>query len=493
MNLLVFDHASRFEYDAWETLGNDGWNWDSIFESMQRASNFTQSPPPFDYTGEAVAKGGPVQYAINDNILEHQKTFLPAMKKLGVPNNLESLDGDPLGAMFQPSSVHRQGVHYTRSYSVSYLATAGRNLQVVTNATVAKINIQAGRATGVTLQNGTVITAKKEVILSAGTMKSPGVLELSGIGNKTILQKAGITPVIDLPGVGENLQDHLRIQNNYELKPNTIGADILRFNTTYASEQRALYNAGKRSLYDATANGFAFLNWNQMFGAETDRKLVALAKKVVGASRSPIDAVKLDYLTKAQSRSVPQAEIILSDGYLGVRGYPAPTNGSQGRVFVTLIAGVQHPFSKGSVHINTTNPTGAPLIDPKYLGNEYDLEATKLSAQYLRKLANTAPLNGSWTAEFEPGPSVVTDADWASYVRNSTWTIYHPAGTCAMLPKEDGGVVDSTLKVYGVSNLRVVDASIMPILISAHIQTAVYGIAERAADFIVDEWSYRKS
>jgi choline dehydrogenase-like flavoprotein len=331
------------------------------------------------------------------------------------------------------------------------------------------------------LANGTVINATQEVILSAGSFLSPGLLEMSGIGNKTILAAAGIKQLIDLPGVGENLQDHIRIQTSYQVKENYTSFDILRYNTTYATEQLQLWIDGKYSIYDYTGSAYTFMTWKQAIG--NDSTLRALAKAAVGSSKHPADTKKLEWMS---DHTIPQLEVIMSDGYTGVKGYPANGTTLFGKGFFSLLAAVVHPFSRGTVHINASDPLGKPIIDPNYLSNDYDLQAAIAATKKCRQIALTPPLRDVWDSEYEPGlDNVNTDAEWKDFVLNTTLTIYHPVGTCAMLPRKDGGVVDAKLKVYGTRNLRVVDASIMPVLISAHLQTAVYGIAEMAADIII--------
>lgn len=185
-------------------------------------------------------------------------------------------------------------------------------------------------------------------------------------------------------------------------------------------------------------------------------------------------------------RSVPQVEIIYSDGYTGVKGYPNVESPLYGKGFFTLIAGLMHPLSRGSVHVNPADPLGKPVIDPRFLDNEYDMEALVEILKFCRRIARAEPLFSTLVGEYEPGEELVqTDEDWRAYVRNTTLTVFHPMGTAAMLPRKDGGVVDSKLTVYGTANLKVVDASIIPVEISAHPQTAVYGIAERAAEIII--------
>lgn len=483
LNLMTWDRGSIKDYDAWEELGNPGWNWESIQAAMLKVENFVPSP---EYVGGGVGKRGLIQTLINRILPTQQLSFIPTLNGLGVKSNLASLDGHLIGVMRQPTNIRESD--YTRSYSTSYLAAAGKNLIVLLSTRVAKVNFDGTTASGVTLEDGTIIAATKEVILSAGTFQSPGLLELSGIGNSDVLSAAGVTEVIsDLPGVGENLQDHTRIQSAYQLVPDFVSFDRLRYNATYAAEQLELYNANLTSAYDYTGSGYAYLNWSQVSTATND-DLLALAHQSANLS-NPIDAKKLAYLSDPKlTPLMSQLEIIFSDGYTGVKGYPASGTPLFGAEFFSLLAASVHPFGRGSVHITSTNITIAPAIDPNYLSTPYDLNTMIVAAKYLRTIASSDPLSAIWASEFEPGPAVATDADWEAYARTNTLSIYHPVGTCAMLPREDGGVVDPALRVYGVSGLRVVDASVIPIIPGAHIQTAVYGIAERAADIIVAAW-----
>ncbi|CAI0645559.1 unnamed protein product [Colletotrichum noveboracense] len=483
LNLMSYDRSAAEEYDSWEALGNAGWNWETMIAAMKKSENFTGINTD-TYGSEGVGDSGPVKAVINRIIPEHQETWIPTMNTLGIKTNLESLGGNPLGVMYQPSSI--DATHYNRSYSANaYVPIAGSNLEILSDTTVVKVNLeQVGdeqQATGVTLQDGTVIAANKEVILSAGSIQSPGLLELSGIGQASVLNSSGIAQVIDLPGVGENLQDHLRIQSSYQLKPEYTSFDILRSNTTYAAEQLALWNAGEVSLYDYTGSGYTFTTWAQALG--NDSQMVALAKEAAGEDPSKVDAKKLEFMTNS---AIPQLEVIFSDGYTGVKGYPASTSPLFGKGFFTLIAAIMHPMSRGNIHINPADTTGKPIINPNYFAHEHDLEAAIQAIKYCRKIATTEPMASIWDSEYEPGLDVVqTDEQWKEFALNTTLSIFHPVGTCSMLPKEDGGVVDADLKVYGTSNLRVVDASVIPLLVSAHVQTAVYGIAEIAAERII--------
>ena len=218
LNYMVWNRASAPEYDVWETLGNPGWNWDSMLAGMAKSENFTGVDSQ-DYGHIGRGTEGPTHNVVERYRTEQVQAWVPTLESLGLSHNLESLGGHPIGAMLQPSSINPD--NYTRSYSAnSYLPRVGPKLSLLLSTRVEKINLETlykglGRrrrskdgvvATGVTLQDGSVITARKEVILSAGSLQSPGILELSGIGQKSVLDAVGIEQVLDIPGVGENFQ-----------------------------------------------------------------------------------------------------------------------------------------------------------------------------------------------------------------------------------------------------------------------------------------------
>lgn len=454
---------------------------------MLEAENFQREDGEAQYGEEGVAYGGPIETALIEDPPPHVRAGIPTLEALGLERNLESLNGDNLGAMYQPVT-HRLSNH-TRSYAVDYLPRAGANLVILPNTTVSRLVLSENgtTVTGVELSSGKKIRATKEVILSAGSLLSPKILELSGIGRKDILLKAGIEPKVDLPGVGENLQDHLRIQTTYELLPNITGLDILRYNQTRAAAELALWQKGQTSLYQSSGSAYGFLQWPQTTSNTTN--LLNLAHSVANKS-NPIDRAKLAFLSDPASR-VPDLQVVFGDGYIGTRGYPSNTTAGYGKSYATLLGGIMHPFARGSVHIRSANASVPPVIDPRYLSNAFDLAATIQAAKFLRQMGSTAPFKDLWVKEYDPGLETQTEAQCEEYVRGEASTFYHPLGTCAMLPREDGGVVDAELKVYGVEGLRVVDASVVPILISGNIQTAVYGVAERGARIVAREYGGR--
>lgn len=243
MNYMVWNRASAPEYDSWEPLGNPGWNWTTLLSGMMKSENFTGIDTE-DYGNIGRGTEGPIHNHIGRYRSEQLLSWVPTMESLGHVHNIESLGGGPIGAMLQSSSVNPD--NYTRSYSAnSYLPRAGSNLEVSVSTRVAKVNFATGSqnltATGVTLEDGTVIEATKEVILSAGSLQSPGILELSGIGQKEVLDTVGIEQIIDLPGVGENLQGQYCPWN---LKHDPRGDDSHGINTREDSTSRRCHIYG---------------------------------------------------------------------------------------------------------------------------------------------------------------------------------------------------------------------------------------------------------
>lgn len=339
------------------------------------------------------------------------------------------------------------------------------------------------------MANGTVILASQEVILSAGAIQTPNLLERSGIGRASVLRAANISQLIDLPGIGENYNDHLRLQLVYQLKPQYRGSDLLKYNATASAEELAKWRAGLPSLMDDTARPYAFANWEQVFlgNISEAERLVALAHSSASDLPStPGLKTKLSFLTNP---SVPQVEVIFSDGFSG--GYLSPSDPLYSQVpkphFFTLVVAIQHPLSTGSVHIDASSPLhGNPVINPKFLANEYDIQSCIAALKFARRIALSEPLRSVWVNEYRPGLDVVrTDEEWRAYVINTVESIWHPTSTAAMLPRREGGVVDGKLRVYGTEGLRVVDASVFATQLGAHTQTAVYGVAERAAEIVV--------
>ncbi|KAL2268823.1 hypothetical protein VTJ83DRAFT_3669 [Remersonia thermophila] len=515
VNLLTWNRASAPEYDAWESLGNPGWNWRTLSAAMEKAETYVNGPP-------GSGTDGPVKAALSRFVPEHQAVFVPAVAARfpQLPHNQDSLQGNPIGVMSQPGSIDPGP--YNRSYSANaYLPLAGPNLEVLTDAPAAKVNLArldgdgkgkgkdkgkengkgkgkggqdgpddaAYTATGITLQNGTVLTARRGVVLSAGAINTPQLLELSGIGRQEVLGAAGIPQLVDLAGVGERYQEHPRVQISFALREGIAAADWLGVNATLAAEEWAKRLRGEPGFYDDSGAEYVFADWGRAVETPGEAaELARLARRVVGAGPG-VDAELKKQLQLLGDARVPQVELIYSPRYTGAKGYPPAGHPLRGRGFFTILGGLMHPLSRGSVHVDPSDPAGKPpVLNPGLVGNEYDLAGLVALLKLARRLAQAPEVRALWEVEYEPGEDAVrTDEDWKAYVRNVTETVFHPTGSAAMRPRRDGGVVDARLTVYGTTNLKVADASIIPVQMSAHPQTIVYGIAERAAGIMIAE------
>lgn len=218
INLLGYDRAAKADFDAFQEMGNPGWNWSTMHSAMEAVEHFQQTPAEGSAGLRGVGEDGPINFLVNRHLPPQNEAYFPAMENLGLNQSLGFLDGDMLGYTHHTSNILRS--NYTRSYSTAFLATAPENLHWMVDTMVAKVNMdQFGCATGVTLKDGTVFSAAKEVILSAGTLQSPQLLELSGIGNATLLTAAGIDTIIDMPSVGEHLVSGYMLAIGETVKP----------------------------------------------------------------------------------------------------------------------------------------------------------------------------------------------------------------------------------------------------------------------------------
>lgn len=495
LNFLVWDRAAKAEYDAWEELGNKGWNWQMMNKYMRKAEMFTTSksiedPVLIQNHQNQYGFQGPIKISLPQYITHQLIYWIPALRSIGLKLNTAPLSGNNLGASIQPSDIDPT-LQIRTSSTVAYLQPNKQrpNLKVLVSATVEKIIFEQSlndtsclTAHGAIFSKGThIYTAKasKEVIVSGGSVNTPKLLELSGIGRTDVLQAAGVKQLINLPGVGENLQDHTYTTLAYELDQGEVTLDTLRFNMTFSAEQEARRNQGKPSISGTVASTFGYLTLPQLIpDASKMTSIIDSAHTFVSSAKYPFKKTlmkQLEYLTKYIDL-ISQMEVVGINGYFATSGKPG-----DGKTYMTLLAAQQHLLSRGSIHITSSDPMQSPRIQPNYFHAPFDLDVSSYGTQFLRKIGNSSPYKDHFIKkEVIPG----TQIDLREYTRDTFVTEYHPIGTASMLPKEDGGVVDAKLKVYGTTNLRIVDASIIPLHISAHIQCTVYGIAEYAADII---------
>ncbi|KAH7337859.1 alcohol oxidase [Rhizoctonia solani] len=505
INLMALDRASKIEYDAWAELGNPGWNWHDLLPYMKAAEHFTGIDPfRVNSTGAnpddifpSQGTNGPIAASFNTWYSDIVVPYRETMANLDVPINFDPDSGDPFGLYNSATAVNR--TTGTRSYAANtYFAyNSGRtNLVVLTEAQATRIefkNSKTGKpngkltATGVSFLQKSIsytVKAKKEVILAAGAFQTPQLLELSGIGNSTILRQSGITPLVDLPGVGENLQDHLLVPSTYELKSGITTLDILRNNATYAAAAQAQYATTHDGIYTSTTSMLSFLNLDYITTSTQSSNLIAeLDREIAADEVTALQKAQYEIQKGWLKKQVGNLEVVLTQGYGGTGTPKANTS------YASIQMVIQHPFSRGNVHINSSDQLAYPKIDPNYFSKSIDLGILVQALKFGLKISQTEPLVSLVVTRQDPPPETTSDEAYTEYVKANVRTIFHPIGTAALAPREIGGVVDTSLKVYGTSNVRVAHASIIPIHIGTHISRTVYGIGERAAAIIAKDLS----
>ncbi|KAJ6490230.1 GMC oxidoreductase [Mycena vitilis] len=494
MNFCAWIKPPAADIDAFEKLGNFGWNWEEYKKYSQRSETF--HPPaqeqmdlyPHTYDTELHGTSGP----IHTTIPFHYHALDELFQQTLVSKGLKSID-DPYGGNLNGTWIANANLDprtWTRSYAATgYLMPAQdrSNLTVLTEATVTRILFDdpvAGQqltAKGVEFVHNdstSQVNAKNEVILCAGTIQSPQILELSGIGRPEILEKIGVEMKIQLEGVGENVQDHTFVGVSFELTGSPDTYDRMR-DPEYMAEALRLYEQGLGP-QRVGITSFAYIPLSTAT-AEAE-ELIHGAAECIAASDdvSPGRREQLDLqLENLRDDNGVDLEIIAFPGFFTKISIPEPK-----KTYVTILCVLNHPLSRGTIHAKSANPFDLPTVDPCYFENDFDLEILVQHIKYARTMVETEPFKSGVVREIDPGPDCVSDEEIREYIKNTHGTSWHTVGSCSMLPRDKQGVVDPELQVYGTNNLRIVDISIVPIHIAAHTQATAYMIAEKAADLI---------
>ncbi|KIK64396.1 hypothetical protein GYMLUDRAFT_240943 [Collybiopsis luxurians FD-317 M1] len=515
INFLALTRANKDEYDAIERFGNPGWNWESMLKCMKKSENTILSPtdPPFRNPEERTAyacqayewngQEGPVFKTFPTFQSDVQAKIFDSFKNIGVHWNPDGNNGNIVGVTTNLSTVDPGTMTRSSAYTAYFQPNAERkNLLVLTKAQVVKILFEPSekglqKATGVEFivhddeaafgdrQILSIKDVSRDIVLSAGSFQSPQILELSGIGSPDVLAKHGIECIVPLPGVGENLQDHICIRTLAELSEDCETVDEL--NEPEGMERhRQLYSERKGHLASVSRVAFAFIPLSHLMDSEETSKYLKHA--TVEQEQERTSSLALNNGHKRRSEVLrkwiaddrqAQAEIINHGGHQASLA-PIP-----GKKYTTFTAVLMHPLSRGTVHISSIDPLAPPEIDPNYFSNEGDLDLLLKALKFTLNLHKTSPLS-QLVKELmvPPAESLETDEKLKEWVRKECRHVYHPVGTLAMIPREDGGVVDSRLRVYGTCNLRVADCSILPLEMACHTQSVAYGIGEKAAEII---------
>jgi choline dehydrogenase len=511
INLLFWTHASRKDIDNWGALGNKGWSWNAILPYFERSEKYiapserTAKDLSTSYIDPAIhGEAGPIFNGFPEVHGEFDVAWPTTYANLGLGVGGDPKDGLALGGY--TNLININPASNSRSYAATayYVPAKERpNLHVITNAVVSQIlfgetdwHHKEPRATGVSYSiNGTnySVNVKKEVILSAGTFGSPQILELSGIGSKKELEKLGVKMVIDNANVGENLQDHIYVPIGYEATDGIFTFDSFRDPAVVeaAFEQ---YTANGTGPLATGAASSALLSYSQILGksgkpslqGDVHDELHSLAPGVIEQYELMIADLLDPNECIAQELDVPGGmSPQLANDTTKLFATTSPGN------YFSILGVLEHPFSRGSVHVASVDVNEHPVIDPRYLSHPADAEILSKIALHLQVVATTAPLSnklkGNGTV-YQPGYVALDEENVEAFVRENVQSEFHPIGTCAMLPRDKGGVVDEKLRVYGAKGLRVVDASVFPLLPRANLQTLVYAVAERAAEWILEDY-----
>ncbi len=439
INGLIFIRGQKEDYDGWRDLGNPGWGWDDVLPYFKKAEgNDRLGEPLHSKTGPLKASSIPKKHALVE-------AFIKAANALGVPTTEDFNNLTQEGVGYFQLSTHK-GLRC--SAAVAYLKPAKErsNLTILTNSQVSKVIFENKKAVGVEfIQQGSkkTIRSNKEVILSAGAIQSPQILQLSGVGPAKLLQELNIPVVHDLPGVGENLQDHLQFRLIYELnQPISTNIQLSSwFGQLKMGLEWLLFRGGPLSIG---------INQGGLF------------TRVMKDSKTP----DIQFHMATLSADMAGGKVHPFSGF-------------------TMSVCQLRPESRGYVRIQSADPLSPPKMVANYLATQHDRDTSVAAVNFARKIAQTEPLRSLVTREVKPN-NPQSDEEVLEFCRNTGATIFHPTGTCQMGPDSNPmAVLDTSLRVRGVEGLRVVDCSAMPTVPSGNTNWPAVMLAERAADLIL--------
>ena len=444
INGHIYNRGQRLDYDTWSQRGNRGWGYADILPYFKRCEQRIGA-------GDDTFRGRDGNLQVTDLNYKHPlcEAFMEGAGELGIPRNLDYNGSSQEGISYvQRTTYRRRRVSTARAFLNP--AKKRSNLKVVTNAFVTRILLDSKTARGVEFSKGgqggelSQVSAKKEVILSGGTINSPQLLQLSGIGEGALLRSLGIEVVHELAGVGENLRDHYaprfcaRVKGIETINEQSKGVKLLGEIAKYFVGGRSILNLSPSMVY-----GF----WHS----------------------DPV----------AKNNDI-QFVFAPASYKLGKHGLLADHPG------FTVAAWQHRPDSKGWVRLRSVDPFEKPIIQPNYLSEESDRAVTIKAMRLARSLMHTKSMSPYFDGEEYPGSEIESDDELLDAARHWGSTTYHVMGTCRMGPDSDPmAVVDDNLRVKGIANLRVIDASIMPTMLSANLNAGAMMIGEKGADLVL--------
>jgi len=440
INGLIYIRGQRHDYDDWAAQGNPGWSYDAVLPYFRKLEHNARG------AGAWHGADGPLWASDIDGKHELVEALIAAGGELGIPRNDDFNGASQEGVGYYQLTTRRG---FRCSTAVAYLRPArGRtNLRIETGAQATRIAFDGRRATGIAYRQAGrdfTVGARREIILAAGALQSPQLLQLSGVGPGALLQRFGIPVAHDLRGVGENLQDHLQARVIFRCTKPITTNDVLK-------------------------------SWPRKILMGLQYVLTRTGPMAVGINQGGIFA-----------RTDPSLE--RPDVQFHVATLSSDMAGSPVHAFsgFTMSVCQLRPESRGHVRITSPDPMTVPAMQPNYLSTPLDRATLVDGIRLARALAATRSLAPYVAGEYRPGPDAVSDEDLLEFAKNTAGTIFHPSGTTKMGPASDPtAVVDAALRVHGCSSLRVVDCGIMPTLVSGNTNAPVVMIAEKASELIL--------
>jgi choline dehydrogenase-like flavoprotein len=429
MNAMLYVRGRPLDYDLWEREGAAGWGWDAVRPYFLKAEDNQRGASEFH------AVGGPLRVEDERSPRRLTARIMAAVEAAGVPR-IADYNGPEQDGVSPVQVTQRNGRRWSAADGYLRPVMKRPNLEVLTKRLVEAVELRDGRAVGVRLAGGEVVRADREVILAAGSIGSPQLLMLSGIGPAGHLRDVGVTVVCDLPGVGANLQDHPYVT----------------------------------CVWEATVP-------ESLYGADKPRPLLEWVLRKTG----PLTSTVAEAFAFVRSRpGLPAADLQfhLAPAYFVDNGFDE-FDGHAVTMGPVLVA----PKSRGTITLRSADPAAKPRILTNSLAEPEDVAALVAGVKLAREWAATEPLVSGLGRELFPGPGAATDDDLEADVRRRVDLLYHPVGTCRM-GADEGAVVDPQLRVRGIEGLRVVDASVMPVIPGGNTNAPTIMVAERAADLI---------
>ncbi|TAK84183.1 MAG: choline dehydrogenase [Aquabacterium sp.] len=443
MNAMCYTRGDAWDYDHWAALGNRGWGYADVLPYFRRAEDQERGASEFH------GSGGPLHVSDFKAPSELTRNYIRAGEQAGFPATDDFNLPHPEGVGFF-QATQKRGLRWSAAKGYLKPAMSRPNLTVLTDARATRLLLEhpdgGPRAAGVEfLQGGRArsVQARREVLLSAGAVQSPQLLMLSGIGPGAELQRHGLQVSVDLPGVGQNLQDHLDVMVTHRGK---------RAKSVGMTPGNLL--GGPWSLYRLVARGEGMLTNT---GAEG-------CGFIKSRPDEPIADLQIHFMPACLRDHGRDLRFLMRQGFTAHICY-------------------LRPKSRGEIRLHSADPLAAPAIHANYLSHPEDLQKMVLAVKQLRRIFAAPALDADRGEELLPGPGVQTDQQIADFVRSHAETIYHPVSTCKM-GSDALAVVDDELRVRGVRGLRVVDASVMPTLVGGNTNAPTIMIAEKASDLI---------